>query len=96
MRTTLTIEPSVAARINRLVKKEDRTLKSVINEALREGLKVLEQSPKPERKPFVVEPFDLGLLQGPYAAYENKLGQLADLLEDEEIIARMHRDNSRR
>lgn len=80
MRTTLTIEPSVAARINRPVKKEDRTLKSVINEALREGLKVLEQAPKTARTPFIVEPFDLGLLHGPYAAYENKLGRLADLL----------------
>jgi len=96
MRTTLTIEPSVAARINRLVKEEGRTMKSVINDALRAGLKSLENAPKARQKPFVVEPFNLGLLQGDYAAYEGKFGQLADVLEDEEIIARMRRDNSRR
>lgn len=87
MRTTLTIEASLGQRIHRLVKKDGRTMKSVINDALREGLKVLEKAPKAERKPFVVEPFNLGGLLEPYKAYENKLGKLADLLEDEEIIA---------
>jgi hypothetical protein len=96
MRTTLTIEPSVAARINRLVKKEGRTMKSVVNDVLRAGLKSLENAAKAEQKPFVVEPFNLGPLLPPYDVYENKLGQLADVLEDEEIIARMHRDSSRR
>lgn len=39
MRTTLTIDDDVAAAIERLRKKRDASLKAVINEALRRGIK---------------------------------------------------------
>jgi hypothetical protein len=38
MRTTLTLDPDVAARIERLRKSRDIALKDVVNEALRRGL----------------------------------------------------------
>jgi Ribbon-helix-helix protein, copG family len=41
MRTTLTIDPDVAAALQRLRKSRDASLKEVVNEALRRGLKEL-------------------------------------------------------
>lgn len=59
MRTTLTLDKDVAAVIERLRKTRDESLKALINEALREGLKHLEA---PRRKParFHTGSVDLG------------------------------------
>jgi len=43
MRTTLTLDDDVAARIKQRVLKEKRTLKEIINQALRRGLDELEE-----------------------------------------------------
>ena len=59
MRTTLTLEDDVAARLARLIKKRGRPLKVVVNEALRAGLEVMER-PRPTRKPFRTRGFNLG------------------------------------
>jgi hypothetical protein len=49
MRTTLTLEPDVAAAIERLRRKRDRSLKEVVNDLLRKGLEQEEAPPPLER-----------------------------------------------
>ncbi|MBY0495981.1 MAG: ribbon-helix-helix domain-containing protein [Cyanobacteria bacterium] len=49
MRTTLTLDPDVAARINKEAAKGDRTFKEIVNDALRRGL----ASPARPKKRFV-------------------------------------------
>ena len=50
MRTTLTLDDDVAVELERLRKSRDASLKEVVNEALRQGLK---QMSTPHRKPTV-------------------------------------------
>ena len=52
MRTTLTLDPDVAALLKKAVASGNRTLKDVVNRALRAGLVSLDLSPRP-RKRFV-------------------------------------------
>lgn len=59
MRTTITIDDDLAVIIERLRKTRDASLKSVINEALREGLRQLD-APRPHRKLFRTRAVDLG------------------------------------
>ncbi|MBM3646364.1 MAG: DUF2191 domain-containing protein [Alphaproteobacteria bacterium] len=46
MRTTLTIDPDVAARLKRLRQRRDMRFKDAVNEALREGLRAMEEKPR--------------------------------------------------
>ena len=59
MRTTLTLDDDVAAKIERLRRTRDQSLKDIVNEALREGLKHLD-APARERVAFRTEAVDLG------------------------------------
>jgi hypothetical protein len=59
MRTTLTLDDDVAAKIERLRKTRNESLKDLVNEALREGLKHL-AAPARRRAPFRTEAVDLG------------------------------------
>ena len=59
MRTTLTLDPDVAARLKRLRQRRDEPFKDVVNTALREGLRALEGKPKPKRKVWT-KPLSLG------------------------------------
>jgi hypothetical protein len=59
MRTTLTIDADVAAELERLRRAEDRSLKELINQALRRGLMDLSAPAKP-REPFRTRPVSLG------------------------------------
>jgi hypothetical protein len=59
MRTTLTLDDDVATVLERLRKARGESLKDLVNEALREGLKRLE-APRRKRKPFRTESVDLG------------------------------------
>jgi hypothetical protein len=59
MRTTITIDDDVAVVIERLRKTRQASLKSVINDALREGLRQLD-SPRPHRKSFRTRTADVG------------------------------------
>lgn len=59
MRTTLTLEDDVAVLVERLRKTRGQSLKQVVNDALREGVKQL-AAPKPARKPFRTAAVDLG------------------------------------
>lgn len=92
MRTTLTLDPDVSMRIDKLVKERRMTMKQIVNQALRSGGLGEIETPR-KTKPFKVRPFPGKLMPGldPY-----KLGRLADQLEDEYIIGKMMRDTSGR
>jgi len=52
MRTTLTIDPDVAKRLEKLRRKGDRPFKAIVNDALRAGLDALDteqETRKPRR-----------------------------------------------
>ncbi len=59
METTLTIDDDVAAQLERLRRERDASLKDIINEALRHGLRDMASPAKP-RQPFRIQPFDVG------------------------------------
>jgi hypothetical protein len=59
MRTTLTLDKDVAALIERLRKSRRQSLKEIVNEALREGLKHIAAPPR-ARPPVRTESVDLG------------------------------------
>jgi hypothetical protein len=59
MRTTLTLDDDVAVQIERLRRKRDASLKDLVNEALRRGLRDMSAPPK-ECKPFRTKAFSLG------------------------------------
>jgi hypothetical protein len=59
MRTTLTLEDDVAARLRAAVRKHRRPFKALVNEALRSGLDALDR-PRPAPPTFRTTGFDLG------------------------------------
>jgi hypothetical protein len=59
MRTTLTLHPDVAALLEHVRRARDATLKEVVNEGLRRGLKLMMQS-GPERTACHTEAASLG------------------------------------
>lgn len=59
MRTTLTIDDDVAVELRKLRRKGDLSLKAVVNDVLRRGLRRSEGRPK-QRKPFRTRTFDVG------------------------------------
>ena len=61
MRTTLTLDDDVAARLVSTARKSGRSFKSVVNETLRAGL---ERAARTPTKPFRVRPRSLGLRDG--------------------------------
>jgi hypothetical protein len=61
MRTTLTLDDDVAVEIERLRKARDASLKDVVNEALRLGVREM-AAPAKKRKPFRTRGVDLGEL----------------------------------
>ena len=58
MRTTLSLDDDVAARIEPLRQTLDKPLKELGNEALRRGLACMHEPPRPA--PFRTQPVDLG------------------------------------
>jgi hypothetical protein len=62
MRTTLTIDDDVAASLERLRKARRESLKALINEALRRGIREMSARPK-RREPFRTRVVDLGPVQ---------------------------------
>jgi hypothetical protein len=59
MRTTMTLEKDVAVRLAQTARRRRVPLKTVVNEALRAGLTVLDQRREPPA-PFRTSGFDLG------------------------------------
>jgi hypothetical protein len=76
MRTTLTLDPDVAARVRQEVRRSGRTLKAVVNEALRLGLGLARKPPRAPR--FEVEAHSMGIRPG---IDLDRMNQLADELE---------------
>ena len=62
MRTTLTLDDDVAAALERLRKARNGGLKTLVNEALRRGLKEMSARPK-RRGPFRTRAVSLGRLR---------------------------------
>lgn len=58
MRTTLTLDDDIAAKLRSLTRRSDRSLREVVNDLLRRGLASL--PPEAPREPFRVEARDLG------------------------------------
>ncbi len=77
MRTTLTLEDDVAARVLAEVRRSGGSLKGTINELLRLGLQAKTRPRK--RAPFRITPRDLGQLR-PGLSLDN-IGDLLEQLE---------------
>jgi hypothetical protein len=61
MRTTVTLEPDVAAEIERLRREQNRSLKSIFNELLRRGAQEFKrEGQRPRKKPFRTRTVSLG------------------------------------
>jgi hypothetical protein len=59
MRTTLTIDEDVAALLERVRKSKKASLRSVVNDALRQGLKEMARPPR-RGKPYATRSVELG------------------------------------
>ena len=59
MRTTLTLDDDVAVQLERLRRARDLSLKDLINDALRRGLREMREPPR-ERRPFRTQAFHMG------------------------------------
>jgi hypothetical protein len=82
MRTTLTLDADVAARLTELVRKHRRPFKALVNEALRAGLDAISRRP-PRRRPFQTRGFNLG---------PSRLGSLDNV---EEVLSRAEGEDHR-
>jgi len=87
MRTTLTLDPDVAARLQAVMRRRKLTLKKAINETLRHGLAKSAAPPKVAR--FRLKAHACGGFQP--GVDPAKLGQLADDLETEEFLRKARR-----
>jgi plasmid stability protein len=77
MRTTLTLDDDVAAKLKAEARRSGRSFRAIVNDMLRQGLATRRSTPT--RKPFKVTARDLGkLLPG------LTLDSVADLLEQVE------------
>lgn len=59
MRTTLTIDDDVAVQLEKLRRSRDASLKDLVNEALRRGLRDMSAPARP-RKPFRTRTYNIG------------------------------------
>jgi hypothetical protein len=76
MRTTLTLDDDVAAKLQLAARRSGHSFRDVVNETLRRGL---QQQPPAPRRPFRVKTRDLGEL-GPGLRLDN-VGELIESLE---------------
>ncbi|MSR21556.1 MAG: antitoxin [Gemmatimonadetes bacterium] len=86
MRTTLTLDPDVAARLEREMKRSGTGLKVVVNQALRAGLGMADKPVHPPE--FRVEPHAFGFQPGTDL---DRLNQLVDELGAEEAARKLSR-----
>jgi hypothetical protein len=83
MRTTVTLDPDVEAKLREIVRERGVSFKQALNDAVRVGT---EEGVTP--RPFKVEARSMGIRPG---INMDKALQLAGELEDEELIRRMRR-----
>lgn len=86
MRTTLTIDDDLIARIEELQRREGLSFKGAVNQLLRAGIQSRAQPPKP--KPYRTQPRKLGLRAG---FDPTKLNQLADEIEADKFTSAVDR-----
>jgi hypothetical protein len=79
MRTTLTLEPEVAARVKNEMRRTGKPLKTIVNDALKRGLGMGGRPARPPR--FEVDPHAFGFKPG---IDLDRLNQLADELDAED------------
>jgi hypothetical protein len=84
MRTTLTLDPAVAARIKSEMRRTGKTLKAVVNAALKRGLEI--GSPRVRAPRFEVQPHAFGFRPG---VDLDRLNQLVDELETNEAARKL-------
>lgn len=84
MRTTVTLDDDVAAKLKRLARERDISFKEALNSSVRRGIERGEAKPRPYRLP---PPQRLGARPG---VNLDKALQLAGELEDAEIIRKLH------
>ncbi len=76
VRTTLTLDDDVMAKLKSEIRRTGRPFKEIVNEHLRRSLSTPAKSPS--KKPFRIKARDLGLRPG--LSYDN-IGQLLEQLE---------------
>lgn len=86
MRTTLTLDPDIAARLNAEAARTDQAFKVVVNDALRRGLQLPSKTAR--RKAYAVKPLQLTFRPG---IDTDRLNELADELENEILVKKMRR-----
>ena len=86
MRTTLTLDPDVSARLEAEVRRTERALKVVVNDALRRGLHGPARAAR--RAAYAVRPVRMVFRAG---VDLGKLNALADELEAETAVAKLRR-----
>lgn len=77
MRTTLTLDPDVAALLKQEARRHKGSLKEAVNKALRAGLQALNASPAAPPVPYKIDPWNLG---------PSLIGSLDDI---EEVLSRV-------
>jgi hypothetical protein len=80
MRTTVTFDPDVAVQLDSLRKERDASLKTLVNDLLRQKLHELRSQPNP-RKPFVTRAVDLG---EPLIKNMDNIGEVLAMIEGED------------
>ena len=87
MRTTLTLDDDVAAKLKEYARRKRLSFKEVVNTILRRGLVA------PERRRVPTESFRVEVFHSPFRAGVDplRLNQLADDLEADDTSARMAR-----
>ena len=86
MRTTLTIDPDVEQLLRREMRRTNRSMKTVVNDALRTGLGIRGKAPRAPR--FAVEPHAFGFKPG---IDTDRLNQLVDEMEAEALARKLAR-----
>jgi hypothetical protein len=84
MRTTLTLDPDVALRLEQEMKHSGEGMKAAVNRALRVGLGMTDKPVEPSA--FRVVPHDFGVRPG---VDLDRMNQLVDELETEESASRL-------
>ncbi len=86
MRTTLTIDPDVERLLQREIRRTDKSLKTVVNDALRLGLGMQGKPPRGSR--YKVNPHPFAFKPG---VDVDRLNQLIDELEADELARQRNR-----
>jgi hypothetical protein len=83
MRTTITLDPDVAARLERMTRERSISFKEAVNATLRAGFDV---EPATRPTPYILPTFEMGVRPG---IDLDRARHLDSDLEDEETIRRL-------